>query len=189
MVLLASAGVASAHGGHPGLVAEPNPVPPGGTVEIRGDNLGSDEAVTVVLVVDGRGLVIANGTTDGVGHLTLITTIPATLPAARYTMQALAAGGYAADGSIELAGVSLAEPGGAGDPYERGPIGEPPVPATPVPAAAGGGQPVFIDLPASVTGNQATAVTDLAILGVALLIPLAIAAILIGRRRRAVTVR
>jgi hypothetical protein len=48
---------------------------------------------------------------------------------------------------------------------------------------------VFIDLPESVTGNQATAVTDLAILGVALLIPLAIAAILIGRRRRAVTVR
>jgi hypothetical protein len=180
---LAAAGAVVAHGGSPGLIAEPNPVNPGGTVEIRGDNLGSDEAVSIVLIADGKQITLVSTTTDGEGHLVVFATIPVDLPAARYSIQAQTAGGYAASGSIELAGVPIVEQQG-GDPYERGPIGSVPAAQPPV---GGGAAPESV--PGSVSATQPTAVSDALILVAALVLPLAVVLGMVGWRRRALARR
>jgi hypothetical protein len=179
-LVLAATGAVVAHGGSPGLIAEPDPVNPGGTVELRGDNLGSDEAVSIVLVADGREIALVSATTDGEGHLTVFVTVPADLPAARYMLEARTQGGYSARGSLELAGAPIVEGQGGGDPYERGPIGT--VPAVQPPA---GGDTTPATLPVS----QPTAASDLLVLVAALALPLALVLGTIGWRRRALARR
>jgi hypothetical protein len=163
---------AAAHDGDPGLVAIPNPVNPGGTIEIRGDNLGADEAVSIALLVDGQAVALVSGTTDGEGHLTTYATTPADIPPAIYVLQAEAAGGYVATGSIELSGVPLA-PLPDGDPYERGPIGTAP-PITDPGAGTSPGVPV----------GPSTASADILILVAAVALPLAGGLAFMSRRRR-----
>jgi hypothetical protein len=179
ILLTASVSGVAAHGGFPGLIAEPNPINPGGTIEIRGDNLGSDEAVSIVLIAGGEQIALVSTTTDGEGHLDMFATVPADLPAARYTLQAQSEGGYVAGGSVELTGAPISDQGG-GDPYERGPIAS--VPAVQAPP---GGQAV----PGSVPIAQPTAASDALILVAALVLPLAVVLGMVGWRRRALARR
>jgi hypothetical protein len=181
----ASASAVGAHGGFPGLIAEPDPVNPGGTVEILGDNLGSDETVQIVLIANGQPIVLGSTTTDGQGHLTVFVTVPADLPAARYTIQAQSEGGYAGGGTVELAGAPQVDQGG-GDPYERGPISVVPSANAPAQPVAGGGG---AGAPTSVPGSQTTVASDAVILIAALAIPMAMVLGLIGWRRRALARR
>jgi hypothetical protein len=185
ILLAVTAPAAAAHGGFPGLIAEPDPVNPGGTVEIRGDNLGSDEAVEIVVINNRESIALVAATTDGEGHLTVIATMPADLPVGRYTIQARTEGGYAAGGTVELAGVPIVDQGANGDPYERGPIGVIPSAAT-SPATLAGGGPVA---PPPLPSRQPTVASDAFILGAALLLPIAIVVGLVARRRRAVAGR
>jgi hypothetical protein len=180
VLVLAAAEAVVAHGGSPGLIAEPNPVNPGGTVEVRGDNLGSDEAVSIVLIADGREIALVSATTDGEGHLTVFATVPADLPVARYSIQAQTESGYAAGGSIELAGVPIVGQQGGGDPYERGPIAS--VPAVQPPAGPA-------TVPMSAPGAQPTAAADVLVLVAALVLPLALVLGVVGWRRRALARR
>jgi hypothetical protein len=167
------------HGGSPGLIAEPNPVNPGGTIEIRGDNLGSDEPVQLFLVDGGRSIVLGSGTTDGEGHLALFAILPADIAAGAYTVRAQSDGGYIAAGTLELAGPPIVA-GPEGNPLERGPIGGVPPAVAPSTKVAGSGS-----APA-VPSGQPTAFSDALILVVSLLIPVAVVMGMIGWRRRVV---
>jgi hypothetical protein len=167
------------HGGSPGLIAEPNPVNPGGTIEIRGDNLGSDEPVQLFLVDGGRSIVLGSGTTDGEGHLAMFAILPADIAAGAYTVRAQSDGGYVAAGTLELAGPPIVA-GPEGDPLERGPIGDVPPAVAPSTEVAG-------SAPApAVPSGQPAAASDALILLAALLIPVALVMGMIGWRRRVV---
>ena len=180
VLVLAAAEAVVAHGGSPGLVAEPNPVNPGGTIEIRGDNLGSDEVVSIVIIAGGQPIELVSATTDGEGHLTVFATVPADLPVARYSIQAQSVSGYAAGGSVELAGKPIVDQQGGGDPYERGPIAS--VPAVQQPAG-----PATVRT--AVPGAQPTAAADVIVLIAALALPLALVLGIVGWRRRALARR
>jgi hypothetical protein len=157
-------------------------VNPGGSVEIRGDNLGSDEAVQIVVIVNKQPVALVSASTDGEGHLTVIATMPADLPTGRYTIQARTRGGYAAGGTVELAGVPIVDQGGGGDPYERGPIGVVPS-AGSSSAVIGAGGPLA---PAPTSNAQPAIASDALVLGAALLLPIVIVIGLVARRRRVV---
>ena len=175
-VWLIAAGPAAGHDGLPGLLAAPNPVNPGGTVEIRGDNLGSDERVSIALLLDGGEVALASGVTDGEGHLLVYAVIPADVPVATYVLRAQAASGYTATGTLELAGVPLIQQPDT-DRYERGPIITPSPPVTaPGPASA----------PTSVPVTRPTALGDMLVLVAAIALPLAAALLVLSRRRRTI---
>jgi hypothetical protein len=174
-VWLIAAGPVAAHDGLPGLLAAPDPVNPGGTVEIRGDNLGSDESVAIALVLDGGEVALASGVTDGEGHLLVYAVIPADVPVATYVLRAQAVSGYAATGTIELAGVPLVQQPDT-DRYERGPIMTPAPVTAPGPASG----------PTSVPVTRPTALGDMLVLVGAIALPLAAGLALLSRRRRTI---
>jgi hypothetical protein len=123
LLALVAPGIALGHGpGGPWLAAEPYQVNPGGTVEIRGDNLGADEEVAISLMTGGTATDLGVGTTDGEGHLVAFVAIPADLPAAPYGLMGRTASGSIARGTITVAGPPIGESDG-GNQLERGPIG------------------------------------------------------------------
>ena len=126
--------VAVAHGpGGPWLAVEPHQVNPGGTIEIRGDNLGADEDVTVSLVGGGRATELGVGTTDGEGHLVVFLAIPTDTPPAPYGLMGQTASGSIARGTFIVAGQPIVD-SESGNQQERGPIG--PLPSSAAPATA-----------------------------------------------------
>jgi hypothetical protein len=169
-----------AHGpGGPWLIVEPYQVNPGGTVEVRGDNLGADEEVTISLVVGGKATDLGVGTSDGEGHLELFVTIPVDVPAAGYGLMGRTASGSIARGTFTVAGPPIVDQGG-GDPYERGPIGT--LPPAPQQQPAGGGQ----SSPIGGGPGTSTVASDALLLVAALTLPVVVVLGMIGWRRRAV---
>jgi hypothetical protein len=179
-LVLVVTGRVLAHGpGGPWLIIEPYQVNPGGTVEVRGDNLGADEEVTISLVVGGESTDLGVGTSDGEGHLEVFVTIPADVPAAGYGLIGRTASGSIARGTFTVAGPPIVDQGG-GDPYERGPIGTLPPAPQPQPAAGGQGSPIGGGT------AQSTVVSDVLLLVAALTLPVVTVLGMIGWRRRAV---
>lgn len=123
LLAVVAPGIALGHGpGGPWLAVEPYQVNPGGTIEVRGDNLGADEDVTVSLVTGGEATELGVGAADGEGHLVVFLAIPADLPPAPYGLMGRTASGSIARGTLTVAGPPIGESGG-GDQLERGPIG------------------------------------------------------------------
>jgi hypothetical protein len=166
------------HGpGGPWLTLEPYQVNPGGTIEVRGDNLGADEEVTITLVVAGRPTDLGVATTDGEGHLSAFVTIPADVPAADYGLIGRSVSGSIARGTFTVAGPPIVDQGGGGDPYERGPILSPPPITAPEPAAGAAGT-------MAVPVTRPTEIGDVLVLVAAIALPLAAGLALLSRRRR-----
>ena len=104
------------------MTAEPYQVNPGGTIEVRGDNLGADEEVAISLVAGGQATQLGAGTTDGEGHLVAFLAIPSDLPVAAYGLMGRTASGSIARGTLTVAGAPIVE-SEVGNQLERGPIG------------------------------------------------------------------
>jgi hypothetical protein len=86
---MASPGQATAHDGITRLLTSPDHVNPGGTVDVRGEDLPADSAVTLSLADDdGRRLELGIGEADGEGHLLATLVIPSDLPAGSYLLEA-----------------------------------------------------------------------------------------------------
>ena len=182
LLALAVPGIVLAHGPDgPTLAVEPGQVNPGGTIEIRGDNLGADEDVTVSLVGDGGTTDLGAGTTDGEGHLVVFVAIPADIPPAPYRLMGRTASGSIARGTFTVAGPAIVD-AESGNQQERGPIGPVPTPASVAsPLANGGGaQPS-----APVPGTAPTTESDVRLLLAALVVAALLVAVPVARRARA----
>jgi hypothetical protein len=82
-----ASGVAG-HGGGASLVVEPETVQPGGTVTVRGDNLGSDADVDLAVVGSAASSFLGTFVADGEGDLQASVTIPATMPEGESRLEA-----------------------------------------------------------------------------------------------------
>lgn len=93
LVALASAptGVV-AHGGAARLLVTPDRVSPGGSVEIRGEDLPADSVVALALVSGAGRLELTTADADGEGHVAAVLALPADMPVGEYMLEASVTG-------------------------------------------------------------------------------------------------
>ncbi len=112
LLFLALVPTVTAHGGAARLIVTPDPVNPGGTIEVRGEDLSADAAIKLVLVgSDGR-TDIAMVDTDGQGHAVAFVRLPAELPTGIYAIHAVDPTGAAIKAPLEVAGPPITDGGG-----------------------------------------------------------------------------
>jgi hypothetical protein len=98
-ILLAFCGLAmglpivAAHDGFTGIILEPDHANPGGVIAVRGDNISTDEALHVELVVGATRIDLATVVTDGVGHFSAGVNIPTDLAVGAYVIEAVSPSG------------------------------------------------------------------------------------------------
>ena len=81
-----------AHGGAARLAADPDTVRPGGVVTMRGEDLGSDAAVVLVLIGSTGRVSLGTVTADDEGHLATSVQIPLEMPQGIYRLEGSADG-------------------------------------------------------------------------------------------------
>jgi hypothetical protein len=186
ILVLAVGTTVAAHGGAARIVVMPDPVNPGGVIEITGDDLSADDAIRLVLVTADGHVEMTTVTADGLGHVKGFVQLPADLPTGIYAIHAVDSTGAAIKAPLEVAGPPITD--GGGDPGGRDEddgllvalppgwqqsLSEPAVTAVPVTAANG-----------SATSDRS--VRDLIGVALGLGALLAVAAVLVaGLRRRA----
>lgn len=81
--------VVLAHEGGPQVVVDARQFAPGERLEVRGGNIGTDLAVRLELVVDGRVIPLGEAVCDGHGDFTQSFLLPEDLQSGTYTLQAI----------------------------------------------------------------------------------------------------
>ena len=110
-------GPAAAHDGQPALIAEQNVAPPGGSIVVRGEDLGGEATVRLSLA-GGVGVELGRFPTDGDGHIVLAIAIPPDLPPGEYELRGTLESGVVVgvavrvDGAVVDPGLGLGGQGG-----------------------------------------------------------------------------
>jgi hypothetical protein len=170
------------HGGAPRVVVTPEPIQPGGVIEVSGEDLGADLDIRVVLQGSDANVEIAAGVSDGEGHLTAFLQVPADMAVGMYALNLVTpTGDIVARTPIQLAGTPIVD-GGAPNQLER----------EAVPLASAARDPAGVAGPAksgaSVPVTRPTEIGDVLVLLAAIALPVAAGLALVSRRRRAAAV-
>jgi hypothetical protein len=104
-------GPALAHGGGPRLLVSPDPVNPGGVVELRGEDLGADASLVLYLVGSSGEVSLGPSTADGEGHFVLFVQIPAEMPVGMYAVHAREGEATGAKAPLAIAGAPIVDGG------------------------------------------------------------------------------
>jgi hypothetical protein len=116
---LAAAPAALGHGGAARILVAPDPVRPGGTIEIRGEDLSADDTIRIVLVSSKGQADMATANADGVGHVVAWIQLPPDLTEGIYAVHAIDTSGGAVKAPLEVAGAPIIEEGDQGGPGEH----------------------------------------------------------------------
>ena len=112
-------GSALAHGGGARLLVTPDRVHPGGSVEVRGEDLPADgEVVLSIAAGTASPLDLASAEADGAGHFTAALAIPTDLAPGDYRLLATVAGAPALSATVVVEGAPI-EPAGEPGPRTR----------------------------------------------------------------------
>jgi hypothetical protein len=116
------AGQAMAHGGSARLLVEPPRVNPGGTVVVEGDDLSSDDEITLVIAAEGVRVELGTKVSDGQGHLTQAFIVPVDLAVGGYRLEAIGSGGDVIAADLVVSGVPIDPAGDGGGQGQDDPL-------------------------------------------------------------------
>lgn len=163
---------ALAHGGEAALIVEQNVAPPGGSLVVRGEDLGSEAPIRLALF-GSQTIDLGTVVSDGEGHLLLALTIPPGLPAGTYSLVATTPSGSSAFAAVIVDGQPVADgQGGQGGRDEDDPLlvalppnwqqtlASPPAVASPI-ASGPAPAPVPSEPPIPILGLALVALTGL----------------------------
>lgn len=174
-------GRASSHGGAARLLVEPPRINPGGTVVVEGDDLSSDDAITLVIAGEGVRVELGTKVSDGQGHLTQAFIVPVDLPVGGYGLEAIGSGGDVIAADLVVSGPPIDPAGGGGGQGQDDPL------LVPLPsgwrsglATSGAGYPTTNGSPPA--GEMPVGLVAGAVAGLAII---AMAALTLVSRRRA----
>ncbi|HET7704338.1 MAG TPA: hypothetical protein VFK35_13135 [Candidatus Limnocylindrales bacterium] len=122
-MLSQSAHAVLAHDGSARMLLAPDRVPPGGVVEVRGEDLGADTGISLRLAGPAGGVELGSTVTDGEGHFVIAVALPTELPPATYRVQATESDGDAPlDAILIVEGAAVTEGGQPGEKDEDDPL-------------------------------------------------------------------
>ena len=112
-----------AHEGSARVLLTPDRLPPGGVVEVRGEDLGADTGISLRLAGPAGQVELGSTATDGEGHFIVAIALPAALPPATYRVQAVEADGdRPLDAILIVEGAAIVDGGQPGEKDEDDPL-------------------------------------------------------------------
>ena len=115
-------GRAFSHGGAARLLVEQARVNPGGTVVVEGDDLSSDDAISLVIAGDGVRVELGTKVSDGQGHLTQAFIVPVDLAVGGYRLEAIGSGGDVIAAELVVSGPPIDPAEGGGGQSQDDPL-------------------------------------------------------------------